>query len=368
MIKDRLRRLRNILETENIDAILLARKSNNIYATDVDYVILTLITNQDTNVYVPRLEYDRAVEELENYFNIIAYSREEIPKRRSYERLMVGKDFTRLIIEELKRINIKRIGIDIQTIDIISKFREEGIEVVNIFDKILDIRSMKTIDEVERIKKSLEITEKCFQEILELIKPEISEKKLASIIISKLIEFGADEQSFTPIVAFGENTVKPHHKYTDRILRNGDVIILDFGCKFKHYCSDFTRTLKHKSVNKKILDVHYAIIEAMNSVYKELKAGIKCVKIDEIARNVLKEYGFDEYFIHGLGHGIGIDIHENPRIAPDSDHELKNGNVITIEPGVYIPKEFGIRIEDMVLVTETGCKVLTKTSRDLFII
>ncbi len=237
---------------------------------------------------------------------------------------------------------------------------------VNIKPLINKIRRTKLDEEVSMIKNAIRISEKAIEEVSTLIASGISEKDIAGKLIELALSFGADGIAFTPIVAIGRNSAKPHHIPQAVKFSGREPILIDFGVRFKGYVSDVTRILIRSNLSAEYEGVHEYINllnEVIDTVVKELKSDIKAGFIDSIARDLMKRKNIDTYFIHGLGHGIGVDIHEPPRISSSSADMLVLGDVVTIEPGIYIYNRFGVRIEENVYIDSSGGKLLTTLPR-----
>ncbi len=232
-------------------------------------------------------------------------------------------------------------------------------------------RVVKSDKEIELIKKSVEINEKAFEEFCAFLKKEgesKSEKFLHFQAIGVLSDFGQRALSFDPIFAINENAAKPHAIPTNKELKKGDLILFDAGIKYKRYCSDRTRTAffddnfefvyEQKFKNPKIQKAYDLVLKAKDAAIKKAKSGMKAKDIDKIARDVIEKGGFGKYFVHSTGHGVGLDIHEMPFISSKSETIIEDNMVFTIEPGIYIPGEFGIRIEDMVVMKNGIAEVL----------
>ena len=224
-------------------------------------------------------------------------------------------------------------------------------------------RMVKNPKEIEIIKKAVKLGASAFEEFSKVIEIGIDEFELSYRFKEKLTNRGKRELSFEPIVAINENAAKPHATLTNKILKKGDLLLLDAGIKYKRYCSDRTRTIhigekinmdKNQKFNKEIQKIYDVVLKAQEKAIKSIKVGIKAKELDKIARDVIEEAGYGKYFVHSLGHGVGLDIHEWPFINSRNETILKEGMVFTIEPGIYIPGEFGIRIEDMVLINYKG--------------
>ncbi len=229
-------------------------------------------------------------------------------------------------------------------------------------------RLIKTPKELEIIKKAVKKGAKAFDEFAKVIEDGIDEYELSFRFKEKLTKRGRRDLSFEPIVAINENAAKPHAVVTAKKLKNGDLLLLDAGVKYKRYCSDRTRTVfigKNISMSKKqkfpghIQKVYDVVLKAQEKAIKSVRVGIKVCEFDKIARETIQKAGYGKYFVHSLGHGVGLDIHEWPFINSKNETILKEGMVFTIEPGIYIPGEFGIRIEDMMAIDYNGkAKVL----------
>ena len=235
-------------------------------------------------------------------------------------------------------------------------------------NKLSLLREIKTCDEVKKIRKAQLIAEKAFDEILPFIKVGVSEIEIAAKLENVMRLGGSDGFSFDTIAIAGKNTSKPHGVPTDNKVRDGDFITMDFGAVFDSYRSDMTRTVAVGNVSVKQREVYNIVLKAQEEALKILKAGVNCADADKAARDVIKNAGYGNYFGHSLGHGVGIEVHENPNLSPKSKAELKVGNVVTVEPGIYIPDEFGVRIEDFVVITETGYENLTSSPKNLIIL
>ncbi len=233
-------------------------------------------------------------------------------------------------------------------------------------------RIIKTKEEISKIKKAVKLGEMAFFDFALFLQKEgenRSEKELFFEISAILSQKGERDLSFPPIVAINENAAKPHAEATKRLLKKGDLILVDAGLKYERYCSDRTRTAyfdgfinfekEQRFKDRRIQKIYDTVLKAQESAIKAVKPGVKAYEIDKAAREVIEEEGFGKYFVHSTGHGVGLDIHELPVISfKDKNTVLKENMVFTIEPGIYLPGEFGVRIEDMVVVNESGCEVL----------
>jgi Xaa-Pro aminopeptidase len=280
----------------------------------------------------------------------------------------------------LKKHGVRTLGIEEShlTIAKFKKFkklsrknRKSVIKFTNISGKIESLREKNTKQEISHIQKSQRINEKVFTEIKKIIQQSQSKKPCPGITEIDLVwkikelahKYGADDISFNPIVAFGPNTGIPHHSPTKRKLKHTDVVLIDMGMKYKGYCSDMTRTILPKSATKQQKEIYALVLKAQNHAIQNIKPGITGKKADAYARDIIKNAGYSENYGHSGGHGIGLDIHEQPSLADKYIKKLKESSIITVEPGIYLPGKFGVRIEDMILLTKTGNKNLTKMKK-----
>lgn len=236
-------------------------------------------------------------------------------------------------------------------------------------DEIINgLRAVKTEEEVSKIKKAQAIAEKGFNHILGFIKEGITEKEIALELDYFMLRNGAEALSFETIAVSGANSSKPHGVPTDKKIERGDFITLDYGAVYDGYHSDMTRTVAVGEVSTKQAEVYYTVLEAQSRTLEILKAGIKCSDADKAARDVITEMGYGDCFRHSTGHSVGIEIHESPTLSPKSKAVLKENNIVTVEPGIYIPGEFGVRIEDMSKIRKTDCENLTKITKELILL
>jgi len=229
-------------------------------------------------------------------------------------------------------------------------------------------RAVKTQKEISYLQKAVDLGALAFDNFASEVEAGMSEMQLNFLAKKALSYEGANELSFTPIVAINANASKPHAVATKQILANEDLLLMDAGLKYKGYCSDRTRTaffdkelefpLIQKFVSKKIQKAYDTVLKAHDSCIEKARVGMKAREIDALARDIIEKAGFGQYFVHSTGHGVGLDIHEMPFISSKSETVIEENMVFTVEPGIYIPGEFGIRIEDMVVMQANKAKVL----------
>ena len=235
-------------------------------------------------------------------------------------------------------------------------------------EKISAFRGSKEDWELELMRKAQEITDLTFSQMCEIVKPGMTEKEVTAELIYRLYKNGGEGLSFQPIVVSGPNTSMPHGVPGERVLQYGDFVTMDFGCLYKGYCSDMTRTIALGYVSEKMDKVYHTVLEAQLAGIAATKAGVTGKEMDAAARNVINAAGFEGLFGHSYGHSLGLLIHEGPYANMRNDKPMPAGAVVSAEPGIYIPDEFGVRIEDVTVLTENGCEILTKSPKNLIIL
>ncbi len=326
----------NIRYLTNIQAegILLVTRKENIFLTDGRYIeeVHNVLTIFDEIVV-----YDMRGLSLEDYENFFMFC-ENVGFEEAYVTYAKYKEY----MHKFKINNL------VETEKMIEKQRE-----------------IKDEDEIESIKKACKITDECYEYILNYIKPGMTEKQIAREIDNYYYE-NAEGTSFETIVASGENSSKPHAVPTERRIQEKDIITIDMGCRINGYCSDMTRTFFVGEVPEQIKHVYELVLKNQEQVLQDLKEGANTKQISKMVENDFRLNNYD--LIHALGHGVGIDIHEEPVISSRIENVLKENMVVTDEPGIYIAGQFGVRIEDTVLITKGGCETLTKSPKKYTII
>ena len=247
------------------------------------------------------------------------------------------------------------------------KFSENinNVEFVPSSAKIESLRTVKTQFELENMRIAEQIGVEAFNHIINVVKPGMTEKEVALELEYYMRKSGADCISFDTISISGKNTSMPHGIPSDKVIEYGDFLTMDFGCKYNGYCSDMTRTVVVGHSTDEQREIYDIVLSAQLAGLSAMKAGAVCSDVDSAARKVIENAGFAEQFGHALGHGVGLIIHEEPRISPKSQTVLHENMVVTCEPGIYLPNKFGVRIEDMVRITKDGIENLTHLTKDL---
>ena len=281
------------------------------------------------------------------------------------------KDKVKGIVQAIKDLNLKHIGFEAvsMSVDMYNQLTSslDGEVLINIGDDLKFFRAYKDETEITLMKKAAAISSSAIAAIIGDIKPGCTERELALQLELHARRAGADQLAFEAIVASGTNSALPHAKPTDRKIKTGDFIVIDFGVKYQGYCSDETCTFAFGQLTDQQKNAYQIVKQAHDNAIAGVRANVTASDIDHCARSVLGEkYG--QYFPHGTGHGVGLEVHEAPRLAPDSQDVLEGQMVVTVEPGLYIPGLWGIRIEDTVLVKENSCEIFTKMDKQLLII
>lgn len=271
--------------------------------------------------------------------------------------------FSKTLFEAVKAQRVKRLGFDETQFSVLrfkqlKKAAPRSVRLVAANGIVEDIRAVKDAQELQLIRQALKVHSKAYKYMKSVIRPGLTEREVL-IKLEKFVKSTGATFSFSPIVATGPNSCLPHAKITDRKIQRNDVVLLDMGIDIKGYKSDLTRMFFLGKIPKLVRQVNDAVAEAQRQAIKVIKPGISVAEVDQQARNYLEKHNLSRFFGHSLGHGVGLEIHENPRLSVRSNEVLKEGMVVTVEPGVYIPDQFGIRIEDMALVTKNGCEVLS---------
>lgn len=239
---------------------------------------------------------------------------------------------------------------------------------------IEDVAIVKDAYEIEKITKAVEISDKVFSKILNIIKPGIRELDISAEITYLHKKFGADRDAFEPIVASGKNSAFPHARSSSKKLRKGDIVTIDIGCVVNGYNSDMTRTIflgepaRPGGMKLDAIKIYRTVLSAQLKAIEAAVEGLTYKELDAVARNIITDAGYGDYFTHSLGHGVGLQIHEPPRLSAKTIGKLKAGTVVTIEPGIYIPDFGGVRIEDIIVIRDGSPEILNKSTKELIVI
>jgi Xaa-Pro aminopeptidase len=277
------------------------------------------------------------------------------------------------LVAAIKRLKLKRVGYEparltCDAFDSIESRLPMGASLEPVNGWIEQLRMVKTADEIARIRRSVETNSRAFEQTIRRFREGMTESDLAAELEYRMRRLGAEKPSFDSIVAGGPRSALPHAQPTAAKLRNGQLVVVDMGAIQDGYCSDMTRMLFIGTPTAKVKRLYAAVLEAQLAAVAAVRPGVLATKVDRAARQVLKGHGLDRFFVHSTGHGLGLEIHEPPRIGKRDKTRLEAGMAITIEPGVYLEGYGGIRIEDTLVVTETGAEILTPTNKSLYVI
>lgn len=313
----------------------------------------------------------------ESYFFVDFRYYEAAKKQIKGLHVILSSDFKADLLKIARKHRVKTVLIENDGITLsealkIEKWLKEDnitLNKQNVLDKVLySLRAEKTPLEIKNIKMAQEIAEKAFKQFLPLIKPGVTEKKLAFELEFLVRKEGAEAVAFDLIVASGKNSAVPHAELSDKAIEVGDLVTIDMGAVYNGYHSDMTRTVAVGQVSEEQRKVYNTVLAAQKMAINLVRLGASCREIDSIARKFIAESGYGNYFGHALGHGVGLEIHEKPFLSRRTEDVLQPGMVITIEPGIYLANRFGVRIEDMLLVTDDGCENLTTVEKELIIL
>lgn len=351
----KIKKVYELMDKEGLDALLIDSPENRYYLTGFTGTAGRVLLTGKGAYFITDFRY---VEQAKK-------------QTEGYEIVELSFNFEKGLNELLKKDGVKRLGFESKAIshEQFLKYNEVlEVELQKTTDLIEGLRVIKGPEEIEKIKKAVEITDAAFAHILGIIKPGVTEREIALELEFFQKRMGGEKNAFDFIVASGQRTSLPHGVASDKVIEKGDFVTLDFGVFYQGYCSDLTRTVVVGEPDEKQKEIYGLVLKAQLAVIERVKAGMSCKEVDEIARGIIGEAGYRENFGHGLGHGIGLEIHEAPRVSFTSETILQPGMVVTNEPGIYIPGWGGVRIEDDLLITEEGCEVLNKAPKELIIL
>ncbi|CUU05541.1 Xaa-Pro aminopeptidase [Candidatus Thermokryptus mobilis] len=351
--KAKVENVRKKLEEIDIDAILINHLPNIRYLTGFSGSSALCVITREKSFFITDFRYrEQAKIQVKGFKRLIAVN-------ESFFELIERKK----ILKGLRKIGFEAEHLAFLTLaKIRAKFKK--IKLIPTYNFIEEISAIKTNEEIKLINEAIRISEKVFNEVLNLIKPGISEVEIASEISYLQRRNGAERDAFDIIVASGWRGALPHGVATNKKIKKGELVVIDFGCVYNGYHSDITRTIAVGKISSEAKKIYNIVLEAQERAIEAVRPGMRANELDAVARKFIKAKGYGKFFKHSLGHGIGTEIHTIPSISPRSDYVLKDGNVITIEPGIYIPGFCGVRIEDDILINSTA-QILTTLPKNL---
>ena len=274
------------------------------------------------------------------------------------------------LLQTVEEEHIQRLGFEDlnMTVAEYEKLKNElegkDVILVPLGNSVKQLRQIKEDWEIHRIRQAEAIGDRAFKRLLGEVKAGMTEKQVAARLEFFMKEEGAEGLSFDTIAASGPHSAMPHAVPTDRKLTKGDLLTMDFGCLYQGYCSDMTRTIAIGKVSEEQRKIYDVVKKAQETALAGIRPGMTGAQIDKLARNVIKKAGYGEYFGHALGHSVGLEIHESPNFSPREETVIRPGMVITVEPGIYVEGVGGVRIEDVVVITEDGCENITHSAKE----
>ncbi|MDP9068823.1 MAG: Xaa-Pro peptidase family protein [Actinomycetota bacterium] len=349
----RLQRLQSRLGEHQVDALLVTNLTNVRYLTGFSGTNAQLLVTPERRIFLTDPRYEARAAALVQDAEVVIY-----PARLTDALFpMVGQT------SPVKMLGVEGKTITIDERDDLQK-RLAGMDLVATAGLVEEMRRAKEPAEVDLIKEAVALGDRAFQQLLERLVPGVTEREVALEIEMTMRGWGAEEVSFPPIVGSGPLSAHIHHTAGDRELQKGDLVLLDFGCRWAGYCSDLTRTVVLGPATDEQRDMYDLVLRAQRAGIDGVRAGAHGQAVDAQARGVVEDAGSGALFAHGLGHGVGLEVHEAPRLSKISEDTLRAGDVVTVEPGVYVQGAGGIRIEDCVHVTPDGPEVLGTAPKD----
>ncbi|AOV08576.1 M24 family metallopeptidase [Sporosarcina ureilytica] len=346
--------LRQAIKELEVDGILITNPLNRRYLTNFTGSAGVALITKDRAYFLTDFRYAKQAEEQIDHYEIVIYQS--------------SRDMMQNVLGQIRDLGIQKLGFESEDVsfNFYTQLKKlDSIELVPTIKVVEKLRLIKTDEEVAKIRKAAVISDQAFGFIQQVIRPGVTEKKVANELEHFMKEQGAGGESFAIIVASGVRGALPHGVASEKVIEQGDMVTLDFGALYDGYCSDITRTLAVGEPDSKLLDIYQIVHQALELTLENIQVGMTGKEVDSIARDYIAGQGYGDYFGHGLGHGIGLNIHEDPFFSQSGEDILQAGMVITIEPGIYIPELGGVRIEDDVLIKEDGIEILTHSPKEL---
>lgn len=351
-MQNRLNRFLAKLDVTNLDAFLVTGERNVFYLTGFWGTAGTVFISQQRRIFVTDSRYILTAKQIIKDFEVVD-----------------SRDALTAIAQLIADEPISRIGFDAQisyaTYQVLTGIFSDY-ELVAQQDFVEELRQIKDSKEIALIRQACQISDQAFIDALDFIKPGKTELEIANFLDFRMRELGATGVSFDTIVASGYRSAMPHGRASDKTIAQGDSLTLDFGCIFEHYASDMTRTIHIGQTTDEERAIYDIALRANAALIEQARAGMTFADVDGIPRSIIADAGYGEQFTHGIGHGMGLDVHELPFFRGEG--RLQAGMVITDEPGIYLDGLYGVRIEDDLLITETGCEVLTTAPKELIVL
>ena len=344
------------LKDRGLDAMLITSEPGEFYAVGFHGEGVALVTPGKTWYYTDA-RYIEAAQQLIHGAEVALH-----PKGGSYYTVMA---------ELVKENNIAKLGFEEEYMSVAHHTgwtKAVEAEFVPASSLLTELRMVKDADELAAMKEAQRITDEALLEILNFLRPGLTEQEVAARLTYIMARKGAERNSFDPIVACGANGSKPHAVPGPAVIQKGQFVTMDFGCKVGGYCSDMTRTVAVGQPTEEMESVYHTVLKAQLAGIAAAHAGVTGVEVHNAGAKVIEEAGYGEYFTHGFGHSLGIEIHENPGFHTRNDKPIPAGALLSAEPGIYLPGKFGVRIEDVIMLTEGGCIDITHSPKQLIVL
>lgn len=353
-LETRVKQVRNKLDQTKIDALLITNLTNIYYLTGFSGTNATVFISGKRRLFVTDARYSLMAKKAVQGFDILE------------TRDALGEIAKTIIGDSLETIGFETDMTFAYYQQVKAAF--EGYQLAPQTNFIEDLRMVKDAGEVELIRQACAISDKAFLDVLDFIRPgQTTELDIATFLDFRMREYGASGISFDTIAASGYRSSMPHGRASDKVIQTGESLTLDFGCVYQHYVSDITRTIHIGQVTDQEREIYEIVLAANKALIEKARAGMTYQDFDGVPRQVIRDAGYGDYFSHGIGHGIGLDVHEFPYFG-QSDESIQAGMVLTDEPGIYLEGLYGVRIEDDLFITETGCEVLTHAPKELIVL
>ena len=340
------------MKKTGIDGLLVTSEINRRYITDFTGTAGVALITDSQALFITDFRYTEQAKEQAKSFSIIEH---KIP-------------ITEEIAKQIQQLHIEKLGFEQTNVTYEAYKRYEEVfqtKLVPVSNLIESLRLIKTEEELTIIKEAAQIADKAFEHILTFIKPGVKEIDVANELEFAMRQAGATSSSFDIIVASGYRSALPHGVASNKEITSGELVTMDVGALYKGYCSDITRTVAVGEISEELNNIYHIVLEAEKRGVAGIKAGMTGKEADKLTRDYIIEKGYGANFGHSTGHGVGLEVHENPRLAMTSDDVLEENMVVTVEPGIYVPNVGGCRIEDDIIVTETGNEVITHSPKEL---
>ena len=353
--KDVRKRVKELLAEHNLDAFLFSSQPNVLYLTGFrSSNAYVLASHENFYLFTDARYYERAKQEL----------------KEGWELVLLKSKPLKTIKQVIKRNGLKVVGFEKDRVNCFFResLKSKGIKWIGFSNFMGKLRAVKREEEINIMREGVKKADQIYRELLNYIKPGMSELELRAFIVSRALSLGAFGESFPAIVAFKEGSAVPHWETSNRRIEGKGPLLIDMGILYNHYCTDFTRTVFIGKADDEFKKIYQIVRDAHLYALEKVKVGTPIGEVDKTARDYIKSKGYGKYFVHSTGHGVGIEIHEFPRVyykGKDASVLIEEGMVFTIEPGIYLPGKFGVRLENMVVVGRGVGEAFSEVSLDL---